>query len=123
MIIYLFVLLIMILSITTYNRYFPVKNVPCKKDGSKDQNATILDIRDYQVSSKDLSFKTLNIPYSYLKRNNNKISKNKIHLIASDRVELNLGLRYLLRKGFEVSSYEIMDCPCKTKGGIDIGIR
>ena len=114
--IYFFVLLIMILSIPIYNRYFPVKSVPCIKNGYKNQNATILDIRDYHVSSKDHAYETLKIPYSYLRRYNNGISKNKIHLIASDQVELNLGLRYLLRKGFEVGSYEIMDCPCKTEG-------
>lgn len=114
--IYFFVLLIMILSIPIYNRYFPIKSVPCIKNGCKNQNATILDIRDYHISSKDHAEETLKIPFSYLRRYNTEISNHNIHLIASDRVELNLGLRFLLRKGFDVSSYEIMDCPCKKEG-------
>ena len=114
--IYFFVLLVMILSIPIYNRYFPVKSIPCIKTGYKNQNTTILDIRDYHLSSKDHADEILKIPYSYLRRYNKKISNHKIHIIASDRVELNLGLRFLLRKGFDVSSYEIMDCPCKKEG-------
>ena len=114
--IYFFVLLIIILSIPIYNRYFPVKSVPYIKNGCKNQNATILDIRDFHISSKDHADETLKIPYSYLRRYNNEISNHKIHLIASDRVELNLGLRFLLRKGFNVGSYEIMDSPCKKEG-------
>ena len=114
--IYFFVLLTMILSIQIYKRYFPVKSVPCIKDGCKNSNATILDIRDYHISSKNHADEILKIPFSYLRRYNNEISNHKIHLIASDRVELNLGLRFLLRKGFDVSSYEIMDNPCKKEG-------
>jgi hypothetical protein len=116
--IYFFILLVMIISMSMYNRYFPIKSVPCIKNGFKDQNAIILDIRDYHISgnNENHSIETLNIPYSYLKRYLKGMSHHKIHLIASDRLELNLGLRFLLRKGFEVSSYEIMDCPCKTKG-------
>jgi hypothetical protein len=115
--IYLFVLFVLILVISIYNRYFPVRKVPCIKNGCKDHNAIILDIRDYQVSGNDVSYETLKIPYGYLKRYNKEISHNKIHVIASDRLELNLGLRFLLRKGFEVSSYEIMNCPCGKKVG------
>src|SRR4051794_34254973 len=116
--IYVFILLVMIISMSMHNRYFPIKSVPCIKNGFKEKNAIILDIRDYHLSgsSENHSIETLNIPYSYLKRYIKGITHHKIHLIASDQVELNLGLRFLLRKGFDVSSYEIMDCPCKTKG-------
>lgn len=114
--IYFFVLLTMILSIPIYNRYFPIKSVPCIKNGCKNQNATILDIREYHISSKDHADETLKIPFSYLRRYNTEISNHNIHLIASDRVELNLGLRFLLRKGFDVGSYEIIDSPCKKEG-------
>ncbi len=29
---------------------------------------------------------------------------------------------FLLRRGFLVSSFEILDCPCKEKGGIIDGV-
>ena len=116
--IYFFIFLIIIISMSMYNRYFPIKSVPCIKNGFKEHNAIILDIRDYHISSnnENHSIETLKIPYSYLKRYIKEISHHKIHLIASNQVELNLGLRFLLRKGFDVRSYEIMDCPCKTRG-------
>jgi rhodanese-related sulfurtransferase len=121
--IYLLVLSVVILVITSYKRYFPVKKVPCIENGFKDHNAIILDIRDYNESVNDIPHGTLHIPYAYLRRFNKEISHDNLHVIASDRLELNLGLRFLMKKGFKVISYEIMDCPCKKKGGLEHGIR
>lgn len=45
----------------------------------------------------------------------------KINVIANDRLELNLGLRYLRSKGYQVASYYISNCPCR-KGVIKNGI-
>ncbi|WP_338322935.1 sulfurtransferase [Oceanobacillus halophilus] len=84
-------------------------------------NATILDIRDYNTTN-NRSEDILNIPYAYLRRFNHEISDDNIHVIASDKLELNLGLRFLLKKGFKVISYEIANCPCK-KGGFEFGVR
>ena len=51
----------------------------------------------------------LNIPYSYLERYNNEIPLVNIHVITSDKLELNIGIRFLLGKGIKVKSYEITD--------------
>lgn len=115
------VLIVVILDITL-KRYFPVMNVPCIKNGVKEQNKIILDIRDYNESRNDSPKGTLTIPYAYLSRFYKEISHNKVHVIVSDRLELNLGVRFLRRKGFNVISYEIINYPCREKSGINIGI-
>ena len=120
MIIFLLIICIIILAAAIYNRYFPVKNVPCIEN--KDPNTVIVDIRDYNESSRDIPHDALNIPYAYLRRFSKEISYDKIHVIASNQLELNLGLRFFKRKGFTVISYEIVDCPCKKKRGVQHGI-
>lgn len=64
----------------------------------------VLDIRDYNKTEKSQS---LNIPYAYLKRYDQEIPRTRLHVIASDQLEMNLGLRYLKAKGFEVASYSL----------------
>nr|WP_318281014.1 sulfurtransferase [Paenibacillus bovis] len=72
----------------------------------------ILDIRDYNVEAHHQQ-SDIRIPHAYLKRFINEIPNQKLHVIANDRLELNLGLRFLLSKGYRVSSYQISNCPCK----------
>ncbi|PLT35147.1 sulfurtransferase [Bacillus sp. V5-8f] len=97
-----------------YTRHFPVKKVDCRKKEYiiKDDNIIMLDIRDYN-EIHDSDSRTLNIPYAYLRRFNNEISNGNIHVIAANQLELNLGVRFLRKKGFNVTSYEVKDCPCK----------
>lgn len=76
---------------------------------------TILDIRHYNDVSNFSDNIILNIPYAYLKRFYLEIPRDKIHIIARDRVELNLGVRFLKRKGIHVNSYELAACKCKNK--------
>lgn len=123
MILTLLIISLMLLATSIYKRYFPVKNVPCIEKGLKDHNTIKLDIRNFNETGNYLPSDTLNIPYAYLRRFNNEISRGNIHVIASDRLELNLGLRFLISKGFNVTSYEIPDCPCKRKGGLEHGVR
>jgi len=82
----------------------------------KEFDAAILDIRDYN-EAKDTPDESIHVPYGYLRRFWKEISFQHIHVIASNQIELNLGLRYLLKKGFTVMSYEIADCPCKRRNG------
>lgn len=74
----------------------------------------VLDIRDYNI---DVNHKQsdMRLPFAYLKRFIKEIPKDKVHVIAGDRVELNLGLRYLMGKGYRVVSYQIINYPCKEK--------
>ena len=105
----LFLVLFVFLLTSLYKRYIPVKNVPCLNDYTKESNVVSLDIRSYNQETNDLNKDTLNIPYAYLKRYSKDIPKGNIHVIASDRLELNLGIRLLKSKGMNVTSYEIRE--------------
>lgn len=113
-------LIIMFLSLWLYRRYFPIRGIVCKKNVVGDY-VVVLDIRDYN-EKRSLTGVSLQIPYAYLRRNFNEIPDEPLHVIATNRIDLNLGIRFLLKKGFRVSSFEILDCPCKGKGGISNGI-
>ncbi|WP_085993134.1 hypothetical protein [Oceanobacillus senegalensis] len=122
MIVYMLsILAFVLLCFELYKRYYPVKGIPCKDRLDKDTDIIELDIRDY--NEKDISANVnIQIPYAYLRRNYKEIPNHPLHVIAANRMELNLGLRFLLKRGFHVSSFEILDCPCKEKGGIIDGV-
>jgi hypothetical protein len=111
---YLSVLVGSFLCIIVYKRYFPVRGIPCKKTGHDKTSTVVLDIRDYNIDVNQYQ-SDLRIPYAYLKRFIQEIPKDNIHVIANDRLELNLGVRYLLAKGYQVASYQISNCPCRDK--------
>ncbi|MCK8099003.1 sulfurtransferase [Bacillus sp. 2CMS4F] len=105
-----------VITIATSRRYYPIVGISCiHKDKLEAMDMTILDIRHYNdvpTFSDDI---ILNIPYAYLKRFYLEIPRDKIHIIAHDRVELNLGVRFLKNKGIHVNSYELATCKCKNK--------
>ncbi|GFZ75918.1 hypothetical protein GCM10010978_16910 [Compostibacillus humi] len=111
--IYLFIVAAIAIVVTLYRRYFPVLGIPCKKTEGNNSSSLVLDIRDYNTAQTEDS--DLRIPYAYLKRYIREIPKKKLHVVANDRLELNLGLRYLKSKGFEIESFEISSCPCTGK--------
>jgi hypothetical protein len=107
---------LLLIGTSLFKRYYPVKGYPCIDQESvlKNKNITILDIRDYNEGSVILSgFKLINIPYAYLKRYYKEIPKGKIHVVAKNKLELNLGLRLLKAKGIKIASYMLINCPCK----------
>lgn len=107
-------LLIFILIYAMYRRYYPVRGILCiNKDELEVLDMTILDIRHYNDAANFSDDFILNIPYAYLKRFYLKIPRDKIHIIARDRVELHLGVRFLKRKGIYVNSYELATCKCR----------
>ncbi|UYY96822.1 sulfurtransferase [Peribacillus frigoritolerans] len=90
-----------------------MKGIHCiKKNKLKDSTIIVLDIRDYNETSKYPEDYTLNIPFAYLKRFYMEIPQGKIHVIAEDKLELNLGLRFLIKKGFSINSFELTKYPC-----------
>jgi rhodanese-related sulfurtransferase len=123
---YLIIPLLMILISVMYKRYYPIYRVPCLPTTElQDRNIVVLDIRDYNEASSKPVLHSINIPYAYLKRHYKEIPNRTIHVIASDRLERNLGLRFLTRKGFHVKSYYLMDSPCsknQKKGVFQYGI-
>ncbi|MBX9996712.1 MULTISPECIES: sulfurtransferase [Priestia] len=110
---YIAVLLLAILFIA-YRRYYPVKRIQCIRESeAKELGRTVVDIRHYHEVRDSIG---IVIPYAYLKRFYSEIPRGSVHLIARDRVELNLGVRFLRKKRFEVRSYELAACKCKSKG-------
>ncbi|MCY8976949.1 sulfurtransferase [Bacillus atrophaeus] len=91
--------------IATYRRYYPITGISyIHKDILETMDLTILDIRHYNDVPNFSDDIILNIPYAYLKRFYLEIPRDKIHIIAHDRVELNLGVRFLKSKGVRVNS-------------------
>lgn len=123
MLVLVLALIIIILGIGSYNRYVPIRKIPCNKTGFHEPDTIILDIRDYNVKGNVIKNEALNIPYAYLKRYRSDISQGNIHVIASNRIEVNLGIRFLIRKGFHVRSYELTNESCEDHRRLDYGIR
>lgn len=110
------------LAASLYKRYVPVSHVPCTESGN-DPGLTVVDIRDYNNKAIDINCDSAEIPYAYLRRFYNEISPGKIHVIASDRLELNLGIRFLRKKGFQVVSYEMAEQHSGRRGDLEPGLR
>jgi hypothetical protein len=92
-----------------YNRYFPVSGAHFTnvKDLNLDE-MKVIDLRDFNDSYKNPINGAVNIPLAYLKRNFNEIPSRDIHLIVSNPLEKNFGIRYLRKKGFRVVGYTII---------------
>ncbi|PLT30920.1 sulfurtransferase [Peribacillus deserti] len=109
------ILLVISLLPILYKRYYPVKGTACIENriDLKHNDMTVLDIRDYNQRGTHSDEDSINIPYAYLYRYYGEIPYRKLHLIASDKLEYRLGIRFLRAKGFDVSSYMLTKCPCK----------
>jgi hypothetical protein len=107
MIISLLTLVVVFIARIAYRRYYPVKGISYIEESEVMNGKTILDIRDYNEREKDSASVSINIPYAYLKRYSEEIPRTKLHVVAADQLELNLGVRDLKAKGFEVSSYSL----------------
>lgn len=113
----LWAILLVIVGYMLYSRHYPIKGVPCMDEKqSKEKNDSItLDIRDYNTSSKESINDSIFIPIAYLKRYHHEIPSKYIYLIASDKIEKNLGIRFLSQRGYQVIGYKLANCNCKNK--------
>ncbi|MDC3417691.1 sulfurtransferase [Aquibacillus salsiterrae] len=112
------IVILFVLSIVfylMYLRYFPIKGVPCIDLGKTEllQPHVKVDIRDYNVSAKQKVNGSIEMPIAYIKRYHHEIPSKEIHLIAADKMEKNLGIRYLQNKGYRVVGYSLTNCKCK----------
>lgn len=88
------------LSAFLYRRFVPVRKIPCQSIDPKDGDCFILDIRTYNNRKNEIERDSmLNIPYAKLERYNKEIPSVNLHVVASDRMELNLGIRLMASKG------------------------
>jgi rhodanese-related sulfurtransferase len=102
-------LVCILVGIFVYQRYIPVSGVPAIAEHIKDKDMIILDIRDYQSTSNGPIEGSLNIPYPYLKRYYREIPKGNVIIVASDLIEKNLAIRFLLKRKFSISGFIILD--------------
>ncbi|WP_409305581.1 hypothetical protein [Peribacillus sp. SCS-155] len=64
-----------------------------------------MDVRDYPVSAKNPVEGAMPLPVAYLKREIGVVTSKNVHLIVSDRLERNLGIRMMQDNGFKVTGY------------------
>jgi rhodanese-related sulfurtransferase len=106
----LFSLLLLFIVWELYKRYFPIIGIHCEDVLKVDlTNIEVIDVRDYNISYKDVIENSINIPVAYLARYCYEIPDKKVHVVASTRLEKNVAIRILRRKGFLVSGYSIID--------------
>ncbi|MFS0780229.1 sulfurtransferase [Bacillus sp. 1P06AnD] len=111
---YILILLGIAILFVAYSRYVPVTGVRCKSINATMQESSpvVVDLRDYNESFKKPLKGTINIPVAYIKRHYQDIPEKKVHVVATDKIEKNMGVRLLRKEGFKVVSYSIENCPC-----------
>jgi rhodanese-related sulfurtransferase len=103
-------LIIVVILIFAYKRYAPVKGVsPVQSINSINEDAILLDLRDYQTTYKEPIPSSINIPYAYLKRYNKEIPNKPLVIVASDTLEKNLAIRFLIKRRFKILGYVIVN--------------
>lgn len=109
----IFILIVVIFLVFNLSRYLPVWGVRCLQMLEIDENSTtIVDVRDYNQSYKDVTQAAINIPVAYLNRYFHEIPGKQIHVVAANPLEKNISIRFLRKKGYAVKSYTITDCQC-----------
>ncbi|MEX3711622.1 hypothetical protein ABFV99_04400 [Cytobacillus horneckiae] len=91
-----------------FMRYRPVIGVDCSASyDNYPDSISVLDVRDYSQSNKNLSEGSINIPIAYLNRYYHEIKGKEIHVIAPSQLEKNMSIRFLRKKGFSVIGYTL----------------
>jgi rhodanese-related sulfurtransferase len=66
------------------------------------KNVNVIDVRDYNDSYKEPIPGAINIPIAYLNRHYPEIPNIDLYIVASDKIEKNMGVRILREKGFQI---------------------
>ena len=98
-----------------YARFFPVSGVKCVNKTELKNKTYIVDLRDYSDSAKEVVVGAIALPIAYIKRHHHGLPERDIYVVASDRIEKNIGIRLLQQSGHRVSGYSIIDDPCRCK--------
>jgi len=104
------ILSFIIISYFIFKRNIQIMRIP--QVNKKDIELSVLnvvDIRDYNVSYKSPILGAINIPVSYINRHYTDISKSDLIVVASNRLEKNVGVRLLRQKGFNIVGYILFD--------------
>ncbi|WP_017470718.1 hypothetical protein [Amphibacillus jilinensis] len=108
-VIFSFVLLV---SYFSYIRYIPVKGIKCLDAQSLPEHLIKVDLRDYNDATKATIAGAISLPVAYIKRHHGELPHLNICVIASNKVERNIGIRLLQRHGHKVSGYVMLDKSC-----------
>lgn len=107
---YLFLLILLLIGKDIYNRYVPVQGINAVVPDQIQEQVVLLDLRDYQTTYKCPICDSVNIPFAYLKRYYHEIPSNKkIVILATDAVEKNLAIRFLMRKNFKIQGFMVLN--------------
>lgn len=89
-------------------RYIPVLNVAyISLEQVRKMESVVVDVRNYTESHSDNTSRIMCILYAYLKRYYHEIPNKPLHLIVHNKVDRNLSVRFLRKKGFHIQSYSI----------------
>jgi hypothetical protein len=94
-----------------------INSVPCVdvKHSKLDEKQVVVDFRDYNNLSDGPEYNAIVIPIPYLKRYYQEIPSKHVHVIASNKLEKNIGVRFLQKNGFHVTGYSLSECNCHHK--------
>ncbi|MGN1402405.1 MAG: sulfurtransferase [Bacillus sp. (in: firmicutes)] len=98
------------ISVAVYRRYIPIMGIPCKK--MLEDDVLVVDIRDYNSPSVEWKGHAVHLPVAYLHRHYGELLNRKVHILAADQIEKNIGIRLLRKKGVNVVSYTLSECDC-----------
>ena len=105
----LLLILFIIVGIDLFKRYVPVSGISDLSENKIHDNAVLLDLRDYQTTYKCPICHSVNIPFAYLKRYYHEIPGKKVIVLASDTVEKNLAIRFLIKKKFQIEGFMVIN--------------
>ncbi|RBP01118.1 hypothetical protein [Rossellomorea aquimaris] len=113
-------LLFSVLSYMMFYRYFPVRT---KQWSSLEVTSryVVVDVRDYQDSSKEVCDNIVAIPCGYITRHYHDIPEGPIVVMGSNPIECNVGVRQLKRLGFQVEGYIIIESDKKCNEYLSLG--
>lgn len=94
-----------------------INSVPCVdvKKTQLNKNQVVVDFRDYNNLSSVTVYNAIVIPIPYLKRYYHEIPSKYVHVIAANKLEKNIGIRFLQKNGFHVTGYSLSECTCHKK--------
>ncbi|MGG4168353.1 hypothetical protein ABEW00_12955 [Rossellomorea vietnamensis] len=113
-------LLVGLLSYMMYYRYFPVRT---KQWNAVDVTSrhVVVDVRDYQDSSKGDCEEVIALPCGYIRRYSSDIPEGPVVVMGSSPVECNVGVRQLKRLGFDVAGYLLIGSDKKCNEYLSLG--
>ncbi|WP_243290941.1 hypothetical protein [Bacillus sp. FJAT-47783] len=106
----IFVLSFIVIGYFVFIRNFPVlrlRNINMENLDLTTMN--IVDIRDYNDAFKSPVHGAINVPVAYFNRYFSKIPQSDLVVVASNRLEKNIGIRFLRKKGFKVVGYTMIN--------------